>query len=404
MIVRTLAPTAAQTDLKELLAAIARAGGLEPFSAPLLDLLGRFSRRLFQDPRARQFAELQALAFWMRPAEMERLRRAYVELAAPGRLLAPRGLVFHIPPGNVDTIFVYSWLLAVLMGNANIIRLSPTAHPAATLLAAVFAETLAESSAELQERNRIISYGHETEITAAISAVCDMRVIWGGDGAVNTIRAVPLAPHAKELVFADRFSLAALAAPAVLDLDEAGLRSLAERFYNDAYWFDQMACSSPRLTLWCGPAAREASARFWPALAEVAERKRYTLETATRMEKLSTAAALAMAGQGSAYRQYGDSVNVFTLDALASFPRRDCGGGFFAEYHAESLRELAPWVTRRDQTLVAFGFSANELAAFATGLGGIDRIVPPGEALLFNRYWDGYDLLAEFSRFVSVPS
>ncbi|MFC6804089.1 acyl-CoA reductase [Deinococcus caeni] len=36
----------------------------------------------------------------------------------------PRGLVFHVPPANVDTIFIYSWLMSVLAGNRNVIRLS----------------------------------------------------------------------------------------------------------------------------------------------------------------------------------------------------------------------------------------------------------------------------------------
>jgi hypothetical protein len=86
--------------------------------------LATFSRNLFQDPRTRPFAELQALAFWMRPAEIERMRLAHAALSAPGRMLAPAGLVFHIPPGNVDTIL----LLVAVVGagrNSNIIRLSP---------------------------------------------------------------------------------------------------------------------------------------------------------------------------------------------------------------------------------------------------------------------------------------
>ena len=29
---------------------------------------------------------------------------------------------------------------------------------------------------------------------------------------------------------------------------------------------------------------------------------------------------------------------------------------------------------------------------------GLDRLVPFGQALTFNRYWDGYDLLQEFTR------
>ena len=38
-------------------------------------------------------------------------------------LARPRGLVFHLPPQNVETVFLYSWALSYLAGNANIVRL-----------------------------------------------------------------------------------------------------------------------------------------------------------------------------------------------------------------------------------------------------------------------------------------
>ena len=35
---------------------------------------------------------------------------------------------------------------------------------------------------------------------------------------------------------------------------------------------------------------------------------------------------------------------------------------------------------------------------------GIDRVVPIGNALDFNSIWDGYDLVEQFSRKVSINS
>jgi hypothetical protein len=43
------------------------------------------------------------------------------------------------------------------------------------------------------------------------------------------------------------------------------------------------------------------------------------------------------------------------------------------------------------------------LAAELSGR-GVDRIVPFGSALTFSAIWDGYDLLAEFSRLVTVQA
>ena len=42
--------------------------------------------------------------------------------------------------------------------------------------------------------NRFVTYGHDDEITAALSAWCAHRVIWGGDEAVAAIRPLPLPP------------------------------------------------------------------------------------------------------------------------------------------------------------------------------------------------------------------
>jgi hypothetical protein len=166
-----------------------------------------------------------------------------------------------------------------------------------------------------------------------------------------------------------------------------------------------MACSSPKLVLWVGPEPTAASSRFWIALGKTVRRKQYTLEPAIRIQKLTTAAGLAMQGLGSSYHEY-NGVSVFTLRDLAAFPRQECGGGFFAEVFTPSLGALRSWICRRDQTLVQFGFSPMELADLASQLAGrgVDRIVSPGEALSFNRYWDGYDMLAEFSRYVTLPS
>ncbi len=83
-----------------------------------------------------------------------------------------------------------------------------------------------------------------------------------------------------------------------------------------------------------------------------------------------------------------------------------CGGGIFFGYQIESLDEIIPFVTRRDQSLSTWGIASDELKTFAKRLNGkgLDRIIPFGQALLFDRYWDGYDLLQSFSRRINILS
>ena len=82
---------------------------------------------------------------------------------------------------------------------------------------------------------------------------------------MEIIRRSPFAPHAGEITFPDRYSLAAIRADAYAVLPEQKRDYLADQFYNDSFWFDQLACSSPRLLVWCGQksSAKAASSDFF---------------------------------------------------------------------------------------------------------------------------------------------
>ena len=73
---------------------------------------------------------------------------------------------------------------------------------------------------------------------------------------------------------------------------------------------------------------------------------------------------------------------------------------------AESIADLAPQRSRRDQTLGVSDIGFKSIDEFICALGscGSDRIGPVGTALQFSCYWDGVDLLLEFSRAIVLPS
>ncbi len=61
-------------------------------------------------------------------------------------------------------------------------------------------------------------------------------------------------------------------------------------------------------------------------------------------------------------------------------------------------------IDSRTQTLTRFGFEVEQLAQFVRMLHGrgIDRIVPVGSAMTFAPIGDGYVLLCEFTRLVTI--
>lgn len=403
-VVQQLIPEARSVPLAALLDGLAGAPVSRPFAAERIDFVADLSRALAK--RGRGLPETQALAFWMRRAELVRLAADFDAPGSDDVLLMPRGTVFHVPPANVDTLFVYSLVLSLLAGNRNIVRLSSRASDQSHVILDTLAEVL-QRHPGVAAGTVMVSYGHEDAITAAISAQCDTRIIWGGDGAVNAIRGVPLPVHATELTFPDRFSLAAIGNGAYAALDDADRDDLAEKFFNDAYWFDQLGCSSPRLLAWVGAdpgAGRGLAEDFHTRLLAVIGRKGYQADMSSAIAKLGQSMRSIIDDDVVAYHHYDNTLTVIDVAGFPAARGEFCGAGLFYQLHVASLVDLAPHVQRTDQTLSHFGLDRDELADFAARLcgRGIDRLVPMGQALAFDRIWDGYDILGELVRRVVV--
>lgn len=400
-------PHRGDVELPSLLAEMEAAGGGVPFGDDVVALAAAFGAQLLTDPASRTHPELMTLGFFMRRTEIARMKQEFESAARPDIVRVPQGLVFHVPPANVDTIFVYSWILSMLAGNANIVRLSSRASPVVDRLCEILDGLLAQPDmAPVRSRVAMIRYPHDDAINAAISQRSALRVIWGGDATIDAIRRAPLAHFGRDLTFADRASLVVMHARSVCDLDATGIEALAEALYNDIFWFDQLGCSSPRTCLWVGDeaAAAQARERAWPAVARVAERRGHRPEPSTRLNRELFVYRAVLDAPIVARADYGPVLTTLRVDRIADVPRDHPGGGLLYESVAPSLAALDPWLTRKDQTLTHFGMSREELASLVTRLGGraIDRLVPVGQALQMARFWDGYDLGNQFVRHVHL--
>lgn len=385
---------------------LARTAPLTPFSAAAVAMVDGLSGVLMRSPQSRAYPELVALGFWMRKANLERLRLE-LERRRGDALLVPRGTVFHIAPSNVDTIFVYSWFLSLLSGNCNIVRLSskPSAQ-AAVLIDAIGALLARPEHGAIAARTLLLRYAPDDRVTARLSAACDVRVIWGGDGTVRQVRSIALPPTATEVAFSNKYSLALLHARRWLDAPIAERDALALAFYNDAYWFDQMACSSPRMVLWlgCNEQSRAAAADFWPRVEAVIAARHQRLGDIDYVNKLLAQDVLAIEHGGEVMTTASNDLSRTWLAQPALHVDHHCGAGLFFESALENLDALRPLLSRTVQTLSYAGVSREELRAFVTAapLAGIDRMVPFGHALDFGPVWDGFDLPRVFMREVSI--
>ncbi|MFC6334883.1 acyl-CoA reductase [Paenibacillus septentrionalis] len=376
---------------------------LTPFHETVLSFIQALSKRFVQ---LRQYPEAVALGFWMRKANIAALQQQWEQVTGQCVIKA-RGTVFHIAPSNVDTIFVYSWILSLLAGNRNMIRVSSKQQAQQNILLQAIVDELSNPHfQELAERNVVFTYEHHDQTTAELSMLSHVRVVWGGDETVDAIRRVPLAPMASELVFPDRFSMSLIHAQAMDMLNDQALQQLAEQFYNDAYWFDQLACSSPRLVVWEGKADQieRAQMRFWQMLEQVIRSKTIELAPAVQVQKLTT--SMLLASQNDTIKaSHGMWYSRVLVDQLGDDIReRHCGGGFFVEKLIRDLSELSRIIVDKDQTLTYFGYSKDQLLQLINQIGsrGIDRVVPIGKALDFQETWDGQSFLRSFTREIVI--
>jgi hypothetical protein len=405
----TVLVPAGATDYQSQLTCLMNSGTLPPFDPLLVDFVDAVSKTILLDPVMRRMPEMAAVAYWMRKAHVLELRQAF-EAERGERIWLPRGLALHFAPSNVDSIFVYSWFISLLTGNGNIVRLSRSrGKQVEHLLATINRVCAQERFHPVRDRSLLLSYDHDDVVTQHLSEVCQIRVLWGGDESVRRLRAIPLNPLAAEVAFANRFSLAALNSAAVSTASEQDLANLAGRFFNDSFWFDQMACSSPRLVAWIGESESCAQAQdvFWPALAREVQKRGVEYAEVIGLNKL-VSAYVSAANDISDKILPGITGPVSRIhvgkNAHGRFRKIECGGGLFFETELSHLDELAPHLTAQDQTLSYFGFERADLKELALSLPAraVDRIVPIGTALDFNTVWDGYDLLRVFSREVDL--
>lgn len=375
---------------------------LTPYDERACALLHQLSLLLLADTEARHYPDVMAFGYWCRKANIGRLRQEHVEPRARLGL----GLAFHIAPANVPANFAFSYAFALLSGNASIVRVPSRDFAQVGIICRALGQLfLRPEFALIAAMTAVVRFAQDDAVTAQFSAMCNARLIWGGDQAIGAIRKLPIPARAAEIAFADRYSFCAIDAAALLGTDQARLAALAAGVYNDIFLMDQNACSSPHLVVWLGTAAAIAAAkdRFWPAVHEVAARRlelqavqavdKYTLLCQNAVELSNVVGAVRH--ENYLYRLALDGVSADMHALRGKY-------GLVYEFDTLALDQVAHIVNTKYQTLTYFGLAREQCLDFVinNGLAGIDRIVPIGSALDMGIIWDGYDIVRSLSRIV----
>ncbi len=375
-----------------------------PFDAARLALLQATSTALLAHPRLRRDPGAAALAFWLRRTHLTQLATEF-RARTGSDLHVPAGLVLHITPANVDTMFMLSWALSYLAGNANLVRLTRAPSPLMQDLLACL-DAVAATRPDAMRGNFFVTYEHDDALTERLSLACDQRLVWGGDDTVRRLRAIPLNPHAGERSFASKRSLSVISASAYRTATAEARRQLAGQMAADIAPFGQMACSSPHAAYWLSTdSAWEDDARDFTAQLEAAFVARGAEpELADAVRRLSAAFGQAAAGRVTSVDLQPYTGGLIAASAVLAEQSAPCGAGLLVHAACPSLAALAELLRPDHQTVTYFGLTNAEREMLARGAGraGADRVVPIGRALAFTSTWDGFDLWNDLTRRVAV--
>lgn len=379
---------------------------IQPFENKIVEFIQSLSKQLMKDSKSKDYPEILALAFWMRKSNIYKLKKIFEDKNSKTKLLLPKGIVFHIAPANVDSIFIYSWFISMLCGNLNIVKVSSKQSVVLQILLEHINSLLEKDFKELKRYFRILKYDNQEFVTRYLSQKADMRVLWGGDSTIDKIRKIALKPYAVDLVFADKFSYTLIKSQKFIE--ENNKEDLLNKFYNDVFFFDQNACSSPRMILWLGEedVNQEAREIFWEEFEKILSHKEPDINASLVMKKFVAQYVVASKVKIADIKNIqGNKINSLLVKDIKELSREShCGGGLFYEKFISELDELGPLVERKDQTLSVFGFENEEIKdfLFKNIPKGIDRVVPIGNALDFSSNWDSIDLFESFSRKVEI--
>lgn len=378
---------------KEILGQMGEIRVLPLFSDKVLDFFDCLSKKLIHSDEAKKYPDVIAYSFWIRRASLE---KASIEYRSDKQKVG-RGIAFQIAPSNIPVQFAVSMTYALIAGNASIVRVSKKDFEQVDIICGAIRSIINDSFPEMRAYMCIIRYGHSQEITQALTDICDIRMIWGGNSTIATIRKATINARCIDLGFADRYSIAIIDSDDYLEKDAD---VIAREFYNDTYFSDQNACSSPRLVIWTGNRTPEAKALFWNALEKVVSEK-YVMDPICSSEKLLKTTICAAKYPGIREIKRDNLLVRVELPSLYDDIMDHKGNcGYFFECHVDNLQDVVPIMKKDCQTIAYIGKIEDQLRKIIedNGVRGIDRIVPVGHAADISFVWDGLDLPNILSR------
>lgn len=389
-------------------------------SGAIVEIINEYSKVLARNREFLNYEGVPFLALWLKKSNIQRL--LYLDLKnqkylddfvqiEDGKFMKaqPRGVICHFMAGNVPTLSIYYLIQALLCKNINLIRMPlENINIVVELLKplkdiTVNFEGRDYSGTTLLKSVSLINFpSNNIELNSEMSEVADVRVICGGEEAVNAISILPKKTTCKDIIFGPKYSFAVFEKSAMESMD---LPKTFDAFARDIISFEQKACSSPQVLFIekCNMNLKEVAHALSESLEKIL--KRYPINEINqgaaariinkRGEYLLSLEKDIICGRGL---QYTILINK-EINLEEPVQHRTI---FLKEI--EDIFEVCELITPRIQTIGIASEDHKKIKDFANrvSLKGVDRIVKVGSMNLYDSPWDGMLFMSEIIKWTTL--
>jgi hypothetical protein len=382
-------------------------------SGAIVEIINEYSKILSSDRKFLKYEGVPFLSLWLKKSNIQKLLSLdlkkqeylddFIQIEDNKFMKAQqRGLVCHFMAANVPTIPIYYLVQSLLCKNINISRVPlESINITVELLKPLtdikvnfkgvdyFGGTLLKSIS-------LINFSSDNiELNTEMSQAADVRIICGGEEAVNTLSFLNKKTTCKDVILGPKYSFAVFEKSA---MESINVSKTFDDFAKDVISFDQKACSSPQVLF-----IEKSNLTLKEAAFKLSESLERILKRYSPIEINQGTAASIIQKRGEYLLSLEKDIicskclqYTILIDKEITLEEPLQHRTIFLK-EVEDIFDVCKLITPRVQTIGIASEDNNKIMKFAhkVSLNGVDRLVRVGLMNQYDSPWDGMLLMNE---------
>jgi len=395
----------------------------EIYSYPIgaiVEIIHEYSKILSKDRKFLNYEGVPFLVLWLKKINIEKILRLnlgkqeylddFIQIEDNKYMKAqPRGLVCHFMAGNVPTLPIFYLIQALLCKNVNLIRVPiDNINIVVELLKPLKDITINfegefYSGLALLESTSVINFpSKDIELNTQMSLAADVRVICGGDEAVNTLAVLPKKTTCKDIIFGPKYSFAVFEKSA---MESPNFSQTLDDFVSDIISFDQKACSSPQVLFIekSNLSIKEVALKLSKAIDKISKRyAKNKIDEVTAAKIINKRGEYLLSLEKDIICGIGLQYTIL-IDNEANLEEPMQNRTIYLK-EIDDILDVCKLITPRIQTIGIASQDNNKIMDFANkvSLKGVDRIVKVGFMNIYDSPWDGILFMSELVKWTTL--